>query len=211
MTDVPDPRHTTARYRYRLPGTPVATATVDIGHVAVTVELGLAGDLDVTTAAPDAAQPPTVAPVSGGPVLNDKSEDDREAAPVGTRVRDRVAARDDALAAVREVGASVMVGGVGSPRPRITAGAGHRFQQTGRRFRNPDTVEHEGECAIDFTHERVRVRGRARFRLTVSATTDRDRPDARTWLTRHEHERSAIGMVVLVAVPPAPDALAPAR
>jgi hypothetical protein len=38
-----------AAFRYLLPPAPVASAAVDIGHVAVTIELFLTGDLAVTT------------------------------------------------------------------------------------------------------------------------------------------------------------------
>jgi len=36
-------------FRYMVPETPVAAATVDIGHVAITIELYLTGELDVST------------------------------------------------------------------------------------------------------------------------------------------------------------------
>jgi hypothetical protein len=36
-------------FRYMVPESPVAAATVDIGHVAITIELYLTGELDVAT------------------------------------------------------------------------------------------------------------------------------------------------------------------
>ncbi|MGX7829350.1 hypothetical protein ACTG9Q_30110 [Actinokineospora sp. 24-640] len=124
----------------------------------------------------------------------------------------RGAGRQPCLTAVRELGAGVMVGGIGGTRPRITAGAGHRFTQTARSFRVPDTAVTAGECVVDFAHAAVSVTGTLRYRLTVSA---RPRLDvgipawdgARAWLLRHDQELSAIGMVVLAAVPIPPDRL----
>ncbi|GLZ39447.1 hypothetical protein [Actinokineospora sp. NBRC 105648] len=166
-------------FRYRLADVPVAGATVDIGHVAVTVALRLDGELVVRA---------TAAAADG-------------------RVR--------ALAAVREVAAGVMVGGIGSAEARIAAGADHRFAQRGRVFHAPDTVAFTGDCEIGFTRGDVRVTGRARYRLDVSALPHREperapwdgSPDARAWFTRHDHELSAIGVLVLVAVPFTPGAL----
>lgn len=45
VLDPPD--RAVANYRYTLPATPTAAATVDIGQVAVTIELFLSGTLDV--------------------------------------------------------------------------------------------------------------------------------------------------------------------
>lgn len=122
------------------------------------------------------------------------------------------AAREPCLAAVRELGAGVMVGGVGDPSPRITAGAGHRFTQTTRSFRVPDTAVSAGVCEVDFVRADVRVAGQPRYRLAVSARPRLDAgipawDGARAWLLRHDQELSAIGMVVLAAVPVSPDRL----
>ncbi|MFC5289122.1 hypothetical protein ACFPM7_18895 [Actinokineospora guangxiensis] len=128
----------------------------------------------------------------------------------------RGATRDQCLAAVRELGAGVMVGGVGGPRPRITAGAGHRFTQRTRSFRVPDTAVCAGECAVDFAvglaPASVSVSGEPHYRLAVSARPRMDAgipawDGARAWLLRHDHELSAIGMIVLAAVPVVPDRL----
>lgn len=120
--------------------------------------------------------------------------------------------RDHCLAAVRELGAGVMVGGVGGPAPRITAGAGHRFTQTSRSFRVPDTAVSSGVCAVDFAHAAVAVTGELRYRLAVSARPRLDAgipawDGARAWLLRHDQELSAIGMVVLATVPIEPERL----
>ncbi|UVS80850.1 hypothetical protein [Actinokineospora sp. UTMC 2448] len=120
--------------------------------------------------------------------------------------------RAPCLAAVRELGTGVRVGGVSGPRPRITAGAGHRFTQTTRSFRVPDTAVSAGLCVVDFARAAVSVAGTLRYRLAVSARprTDGGRPawdGARAWMQRHDQEVSAIGMVVLAAVPVAPDRL----
>ncbi|MGW5050203.1 hypothetical protein [Actinokineospora sp. NPDC004072] len=112
--------------------------------------------------------------------------------------------RAPCLAAVRELGRGVRVGGVAGPRPRITAGAGHRFTQTGRSFRVPDLTVSAGVCEVDFARDDVTVTGTLNYRLAVSA-----RPRVDTWDGgwRRDQELSAIGMLVLAAVPVAPDRL----
>lgn len=165
-------------FRYELPPTPVAAATVEIGHVAVTVDLRLTGDLDVLTAA--------------GP-------DDR------TR----------ALAALRTVAKGLMIRGLGSPAPSVSATAGHVFTQRHHEFRAPNTVTFVGDCTIGFTREAVTVRGTATYALAVTAlpTSDHapaDEDTAHGWFLRHEKELASIGMVLLVAAPITPGRLNPA-
>ncbi|WP_054049638.1 hypothetical protein [Alloactinosynnema sp. L-07] len=167
-------------FGYVLPRTPVATATVDIGHVAVTVSLRLEGEIHVTTSAEPAAE-----------------------------------ARTRSLAALRDVATGVMVGGIGSSSPRITAGAGHAFTQNGRMFRPPNIVAFTGVCDVRYTRVDTEVWGRVGYALDVSALPHREpavppwdgSPDARAWFVRHDHELSAVGVMVLVAVPFAPGPL----
>jgi hypothetical protein len=163
-------------FRYALPPTPVAGATAQIGHVAVTVELRLSGELEVLTAP--------------GP-------DDRPRA----------------LAAVRSVAKGLMIRGLGSPAPSVTAAAGHAFAQRHHDFRAPNAVTFVGDCAIGFTWQTVSVRGAATYALAVTALPADDRvpvdDDARTWFLRHEKELASIGMVLLVAAPITPGRLTP--
>lgn len=173
-------------FRYTLPDTPIAAASVDIGHIAVAVSLTLDGDLDVTTTtAVDAAV---------------------------TEVRTR------SLAVLRDVATGVMVGGIGSTTPRVTAGAGHVFTQAGRTFRPPNRVAFTGRCAVGYVRGDVRVSGEVGYALEVSARPNHadgsswdGSPDARTWFVRHDHELSAVGVMVLVAVPFAPGPLVSRR
>jgi hypothetical protein len=160
-------------FRYALPPTPLASADVEIGYVAVTIELRLSGDLDVLTATAD---------------------------------------RTRALTAVRCVAKGLMIRGLGSPAPSVSASAGHRFTQSHHDFRAPNTVTFAGDCAIDFTHRAVAVRGAAAYALTVTAmpTADHAPTDDDTesgWFLRHEKELASIGMVLLVAAPVTPGRL----
>jgi hypothetical protein len=170
-----------AAFSYTLSGATVASASVDIGHVAVTVTLAFRGPLSITAVTSDTPLP---------------------------RVRART------LAALREMAAGVMVGGVGSTVPRITTGTGHVFTQTGRSFRPPNAVLFSGTCEVGFVRGEVRVSGSVGYALDVSALPHHEAepppwdgsPDARAWFVRHEHELSSIGVIVLAAVPfdPAP-------
>lgn len=167
-------------FRYALPPGPVASAAVEIGHVAVTVELRLAGDLDV---------------------LVDAGPDDR------TR----------ALTALRTVAKGLMIRGLGSPAPSVSAAAGHEFIQRHHEFRAPNTVTFAGDCVIGYTGEAVAVRGAATYALAVTALPVDDRvhtdrvhtDDERGWFLRHEKELASIGIVLLVAAPITPGRLLP--
>jgi hypothetical protein len=164
-------------FRYALPPTPLASAAMEIGHVAVTVELRLTGDLDVLTTA--------------GP-------DDR------TR----------ALTALRTVAKGLMIRGLGSPTPSVSASAGHRFTQSHHDFRAPNTITFTGDCTIGFTHKAVTIQGTATYALAVTALPTADRtpiPDdtASGWFLHHEKELASIGMVLLVAAPITPGRLTP--
>jgi len=164
-------------FRYALPPAPVAGAAVEIGHVAVTVELRLAGDLDVLAAA--------------GP-------DDRPRA----------------LAALRTVAKGLMIRGLGSAAPSVSATAGHVFTQRHHDFRAPNTVTFAGDCAIGFTRQGVSVHGAASYALAVTALPAGGRVPVddgteRGWFLRHEKELASIGMVLLVAAPITPGGLTP--
>lgn len=159
-------------FRYALPPTPLASAAVEISHVAVTVELRLAGDLDVLG-----------------------STD-----------------RTHALAALRTVAKGLMIRGLGSPAPSVSASGGHRFTQRHHDFRAPNTVTFAGDCAIDFTHDAVTIRGTTDYALAVTALPAGDHTPVeddteRGWFLRHEKELASIGMVLLVAAPITPGRL----
>lgn len=161
-----------AGFRYALPPTPLASAAVEIGHVAVTVDLRLSGDLDVLATAD----------------------------------------RTHALTALRTVAKGLMIRGLGSPAPSVSASGGHRFTQRHHDFRAPNTVTFAGDCAIDFTHDAVTIRGTTDYALAVTALPAGDHSPVeddteRGWFLRHEKELASIGMVLLVAAPITPGRL----
>jgi len=179
------PKPRPGAFRYTLPPAPVAGAAVDIGHVAVTIELFLTGNLEVTT---DAAPPEET--------------------------------RAGALTALRAMAKGLMVRGVGSPTPSISATARLRFTQRRHDFREPNTITFAGDCAIDFGQRwegmAVSVAGEVAYSLAVTALPTAGalpKPGAaatgRGWFVHHDKELASIGMVVLVAAPIAPARLTP--
>jgi hypothetical protein len=159
-----------AAFRYTLPPESVAGAAVDIGHVAVTIGLLLAGELDVLT----------------GPAPTDVH-------------------RVGAEAAVGAVAKGLMIRGLGSATPSVSAASGHVFTQRHHDFRAPDTVTFSGDCVVGFTHRHdgmtVTVSGELRYSLEVTARRPPSATAPRGWFRRHEKELASIGMVLLVAVP----------
>jgi hypothetical protein len=117
-----------------------------------------------------------------------------------------------ALAALDSVAKGVMIRGLGSVTPSVSAAAGHRFIQRHHDFRAPSTVISSGRCVVDFAHRTegapVTVTGQVDYALEVTA----DRPPSATapqgWFRRHEKELASIGLVLLVAVPIKPTDLA---
>jgi hypothetical protein len=171
---LPEPPH--AAFQYTLPSGPVAGTAVDIGHVAVTIGLLLAGDLEVLT--------------SPAP-------------------RDTTYAA--ALAALGTVAKGVMIRGLGSATPSVSASAGHRFTQRRHDFRAPNTVISAGDCVVDYTtrHDGVTVTVSGQLAYSLEVTAERP-PSARApkgWFRRHEKELASIGLVLLVAVPVTPACL----
>jgi hypothetical protein len=179
VTALPEPRP--SAFRYTLPQAPVAGASVDIGHVALTIELLLSGELDVT---------------------------------VGAAAHDTM--RAGALTALRAMAKGLMILGLGSATPSISATAGHQFTQRRHDFRAPDTITFAGDCAVDFTQHwdgvDVTVTGEVGYSLEVTAAGEPARAaseigtatNTRGWFVQHEKELASIGMLVLVAVPIAP-------
>jgi hypothetical protein len=119
--------------------------------------------------------------------------------------------RAGALAAVASVAKGLMVRGLGSATPSVSAAAGHRFTQRHHDFRAPDTVVFTGDCEVGFTHRHdgmtVTVKGRLRYSLEVTAQRPPSSTAPRGWFRRHEKELASIGMVLLVAVPISPTRL----
>jgi hypothetical protein len=113
--------------------------------------------------------------------------------------------RAGVLAALGAVAKGVMIRGLGSATPSITASAGHRFTQRHHDFRAPNTVIAAGDCAVDFTQRHdgvaVTVSGQIAYSLEVTAERPPSATAPRGWFRRHEKELASIGLVLLVAVP----------
>ena len=185
-------------FAYALPDGPVAGAAVDIGHVTVTIGLLLTGDLEVLAG----SGPADVGRVAGGRVRAGGRVD---AGPVDAGWAD--VGRVAALAALGAVAKGVMIRGLGSATPRVTA-AGHRFTQRHHDFRAPNTVISGGECVIDIAGRHagvaVTVSGQVDYALEVTAERPPSATAPRGWFRRHEKELASIGLVLLVATPIAP-------
>lgn len=170
-------------FRYVLPDEAVAGTALEIGHVAVTIGLSLTGELDVL-----------VESAAG------------EQAHAGEEQ-----ARAAALDALGSVAKGMMIRGLGSATPTISAAAGHRFTQRHHDFRAPNTVTAAGECVVDFTRRHdeaaVTVSGQVGYSLEVTAERPPSATAPRGWFRRHEKELASIGMVLLVAVPITPSQL----
>jgi hypothetical protein len=119
--------------------------------------------------------------------------------------------RGAALSALGIVAKGVMIRGLGSATPSISAAAGHRFTQQHHDFRAPNTVTSTGDCDVDFTHQHDGVPASVRGQLTYSLEVTAERPPSATapqgWFRRHEKELASIGLLLLVAVPIAPERL----
>lgn len=178
---------TTARcYRYTLPPLPVASASVDIGYVGVTLALTLGGDLDIVDGAADAL-------IDGVPV-------------------DPSVSRARVLLVLREMTRGLMVTALSSYEPRITSPSGLRFEQTRRVVGDTDTMSFTGDCLLGSAYQGgngdVQVFGECGYRLdvTVAAYDGRELGDG-SWFERHDQELAAIGVVILRATPVSPGPL----
>ncbi|MFL6126474.1 hypothetical protein, partial [Actinophytocola sp.] len=120
--------------------------------------------------------------------------------------------RTAALDALGTVAKGVMIRGLGSATPSVSAAAGHAFTQRHHDFRAPNTVISAGDCLIDFTRRHdglaVSVSGQVAYALEVTAERPPSATAPRGWFRRHEKELASIGLVLLVAVPVAPVRLA---
>lgn len=119
--------------------------------------------------------------------------------------------REGALTALGAVAKGLMIRGLGSATPSVSAAAGHQFTQRHHDFRAPNTVTFSGDCVVGFTqrHEdlTVTVSGQLGYSLEVTAERPPSATAPRGWFRRHEKELASIGMVLLIAVPVAPTRL----
>ena len=170
-------------FRYPLPSTPVATASVDIGHVGVRFELFLHGELDIS-------------------VERRQNADDRALRTCTLK----------ALRAMAK-GLMVSGAGSYSPTISSAAAhefsqVGYRFAEPNTMtFSGSCAINFGQQCDCGT----VIVAGDARYSLDVTALPADGRAvepvgsgQAGAWFVRHEQELASIGVVVLVAVPIAP-------
>jgi len=171
------------RFRYALPGTPVARAAVDIGHLGVRIDLVLTGDLDVT-----------------GTVEHSTVD--------GVRACALKAVRGLASGVmVRGLGSPTPA--VSSAAGHVFTQLRHDFPApTTTAFTGRCEVDFDRSCGPAL----VRVRGTTGYSLVVTALAGRPvAAHGRNWFVRHDRELASIGMVVLVAVPIAPAGLVAAE
>jgi hypothetical protein len=172
-------------YRYTLPTTPAATASVDIGHVGVQFELFFDGELAID------AEP------LHGPA------DDR-ALRACTLKALRAMARGLMVSGIGSYSPNV-----NSAAGHTFAQVGYRFQAPNTMtFAGTCSIDFGQHCDCGT----VVVRGEVQYCLDVTAMpSDGRRFDSaeqpRAWFLRHEEELASIGVVVLMAVPIAPGQL----
>jgi hypothetical protein len=170
-------------FRYHLPTTPVATASADIGHVGVRVELYLSGDLDITAAA--------------------------RRTPVETGALRACTLR--ALRAMSKglmvTGLGTYTPTIGSGAGHRFAQTGHQFRAPNTMAFGGDCAIGFAQRCDTAT---VTVAGDVRYSLDVTAMPAGGRVldvHANAWFVRHEEELASIGMLVLAGVPIAPGQL----
>lgn len=129
----------------------------------------------------------------------------------GVAEEDDGVARTGALAALGSVAKGMMIRGLESASPSVSAAAGHSFVQRHHDFRAPNTVVFGGDCGVDFSQQQggvaVSVSGQVGYTLEVTAERPPSATAPRGWFRRHEKELASIGMVLLVAVPISPQRL----
>lgn len=169
-------------FRYMVPESPVAGTTVDIGHVAITIELYLTGELDVTTRA-------------------------AEGEPAGKRACALKALRGMARGLmVRGLGSRNP--NIGSSAGTSFRQRRHNFGAPDKvTFAGECDIGYDRRCGAT----EVTVTGAVGYTLEVTARQTGTVVPAQTgtWSARHEGQLASIGMVVLVAAPIAPAGLVP--
>ncbi|OLF16159.1 hypothetical protein BU204_18605 [Actinophytocola xanthii] len=176
------------RFRYSLPATPVAGAAVDIGHLAVRIDLVLTGELDLVGTAPEASTEESLRACALRTVRDMSS---------GVMVRGLGSATPSLRSSAGHVFTQLRHA---FPGPATVAFDGECVVDFGRRC---GTAE-------------VTVRGTVGYSLEVTALSTAGKPlrasgNGRNWFVQHDRELASIGMVVLVAVPIAPARLVAAE
>jgi hypothetical protein len=174
-------------FRYALPATPVATASADIDHVSIKVELRLFGELEIVA---NTLRPPS----------------DARAARACTLKALRAMAKGLMVSGISSYAPSI----ASSAGHRFVQ-SGYQFRAPDTMaFAGACEIGFGQQCECGTVH----VAGDARYSLDVAATPAGGRGHdsagpaaAGAWFLRHEQELASIGMVVLVAVPIAPGRL----
>jgi hypothetical protein len=174
-------------FRYALPETPVAAASVDIGHIGVRFELFLLGDLDIAVS------------TRRGPT------DHRPVRACALKVL-RTMAKGLIVGAV---GSSAPT--LNSAAGHVFSQVGYRFRAPNTMsFTGGCGIDFAQRC----DGGTVALAGDLKYTLDVTAMPTDGRPldltgpvQSGAWFQRHEEELASIGVVVLVAVPLAPGQL----
>ncbi|HET9141331.1 hypothetical protein [Actinophytocola sp.] len=174
-------------FRYQLPETPVATASADIGHVAVRVELHLSGELDITTT-------PRRVPA------------ETDALRACTLRALRAMCRG-----LMVTGLGSYTPAIGSAAGNRFAQTGYQFHAPNTMaFAGRCSVGFAQNCECGM----VTVTGEVQYSLDVTAmphngrmSEDDGAAKQNAWFLRYEQELASIGMLVLAGVPIAPGRL----
>jgi hypothetical protein len=174
-------------FRYEFPETAVATASADIGHVAVRVEVFLTGELDIGTTTPQAA------------------------ADTGRWRACTLKALRAMTSGLMVTGLGTYAPGIMSGAGLRFTQTGHQFRAPNTMtFAGTCAIGfvHATDCGS------ITVAGDVRYSLNVTATASNglaqdvaEPAHGGGWFVRHDEELASIGAVVLVAVPIAPSQL----
>jgi hypothetical protein len=198
MSDLPlgsagldNPPHQPRRsrvFRYAFPSTPMATASVDIGHVGVGFELFLRDALEVTANVRRAAT-------------------DQRTLRACTLKTLRAMAKGLMVSGIGSYAPAI-----NAPGLRFSQ-SGYRFRPPNTMaFAGSCVIDVSRRCECGT----VNVAGEVAYSLDLTAMpadgrlADAEPTQENTWFLRHEEELAAIGVVRLVAVPIAPGQLAEA-
>lgn len=173
-------------FRYRLPETPVATASADIGHVSVRVELFLTGELEISTS-------PRRAPAETGAL--------RACTLKALRAMSR---------GLMVTGLGSYTPGITSSAGNRFGQTGYQFRAPNTMaFTGGCGIGFARHCECGT----VTVTGEVGYSLDVTAVplgtrlAEQGRTEQGAWFLRYEQELASIGMLVLAGVPIAPGRL----
>lgn len=168
--------------KYSWPDIPIATASVDVGHALVTLELTLTGESTVVfpNGLAGATFDQNGLSVSAGYALDGLTN-------------------------------QISVTNLGSDNPSLAAAVGSEFLQVSASPLTPNSIEFSGSGHVDYTvpteHGDAKVTGQIGYKLKVTITPHsmpQEEPErvpdhAPSWVERHSESLVAVGVIVLVA------------